>query len=280
MAGYSSIPCAVCSETDPSAFRIWFDGYIKLYKCRSCGFVAQFPGPGRFTIVTDYQDFYTMDFLDKGRQFMDPQRSVVFEDIVDRITKIKPRGTLLDVGCGDGHFLSIAAKRGLSCHGVEDCVPMARYTAAKTGAHIVEGQYCREMFPAEQFDIITMIQVVEHIPAPAEALKAAKHHLKPDGILVVEVPSLHSPHFLAYRWTGIKTFVKPPDGVIRCHVGYYTPDTLRLLAKTCGFTTVSLVTGRWQYKYSGLLKQIGRVIDPLLATLEIGGVLFIGTRSE
>ena len=52
--------CQLCKEKDPEKFKIYFDGHIKLYRCCTCGLVAQYPGPGLFTIKTNYEEDYTM----------------------------------------------------------------------------------------------------------------------------------------------------------------------------------------------------------------------------
>jgi len=273
-------PCAVCGEIRPALFKIWFDGYVKLYKCLRCGFISQFAGPGKLTILTEYKDLYTLDFLNMGQEFMYPKRRRVLQDIVDCIASIKVGGSILDVGCGDGHFLYLCSKKGFNCYGVEDSKQLSSYASTKTGAKVVQGLYNKEMFPENSFDIITLIQVLEHIPTPIDALETVRHHLRTNGILVIEVPSIHSPHFLAYQWTGIKKFVKPPTGVIYSHFGYYCPKSITMLTEKCGFKRVSLVTGRWQYKYSGFLRLIGQIIDPLLNVLKIGGILYIGTKDD
>ena len=273
-------PCAICGESSPESFRIFFDGYLKLYRCLTCGFVSQYPGPGRYTIVEAYEDYYSLSFLNKNQEFMYPRRQRGLEDIVGRVSAFKPAGRLLDVGCGDGFFLSLAQKKGFECWGVEESKQLAGYAASKSGARISRGRYSGEMFPKSHFDIITFIQVVEHMPAPREALRIANYHLRPHGLLVIEVPSLHSPHFLLYQWTGIKRFVRPPDGIIQCHFGYYTPRTLEELTKKAGFQKLVLTTGRWQYKYNGALGEVGKIIDPILNALGVGGILYIGTKRE
>jgi len=273
-------PCAVCGEIKPEVFKIWFDGYVKLHRCLTCGFVAQYPGPGKFTVVTDYQDFYSLDFVNKGQEFIYPERHRVLQDISNRAIAQKPNGRILDVGCGDGHFISVCSQKGLDCYGVEDSKVLSLYASQKTGAKIVQGLYDRNMFPQNYFDIITFIQVLEHIPDPISALEIANWHLRVNGVLIVEVPSIHSPHFLAYQWTGIKRFVKPPSGIIYSHYGYYTPKSLATLTKGRGFKELAMITGRWQYKYTGLLGQVGKIIDPLLNSLKIGGILYLGTKSQ
>jgi SAM-dependent methyltransferase len=272
-------PCAVCGETRAEGFRIWFDGFVKLYKCLTCGFVAQYPGPGEFAVVTDYQDFGSLDFVNEGQEFVYPERRRVLSDICDRAIAHQPSGKVLDVGCGDGHFLYLCSQKGLDCYGVEDSRALSSYASEKTGARIIQGLYDKDMFPQGYFDIIAFIQVLEHIPNPASALETARYHLRESGTLVIEVPSIHSPHFLAYEWTGIKRFVKPPDGVIRWHCGYYTPRSLATLTTRCGFKELSITTGRWKYKYTGLLGGVGEMMDPLLDALGVGGILYLGTPS-
>lgn len=270
--------CAVCSETKPESFRIWFDGFIKLYKCQKCGFVFQAPSPGRYTPILNYEDCYTLDFLKEGKEFMYPERKLDLENIIENILKLKPNGKILDVGCGDGLFLFLCKKKNLDGYGIEPSKQLSSYASYKTGCKIIQGFYKKEMFPPASFDIVSFIQVLEHIPNPLEAMRIANYHLKEGGICVIEIPSINSPHFLAYKCTGIKWFVKPPTGVIPSHFGYFTPKTLLTLTKKVGFKKIDLITGRWHYKYSGVLKKIGKIMDPLLNIVKVGGILFIGKK--
>ena len=71
-----------------------------------------------------------------------------------------------------------------------------------------------------------------------------------------------------------------PNGVVCGHCGYYTPKSLTTLTTTCGLKELAITTGRWQYKYTGLLGQVGKIIDPFLNSLKIGGILYIGTKNK
>jgi hypothetical protein len=126
--------------------------------------------------------------------------------------------------------------------------------------------------------VITFIQVVEHLLNPLEILEIVQYHLKPGGIIMIEVPSRFAPHFLAYKATGIKWFVKPPDGVIDCHVSYFSPRSMRHLTQLAGFSEQSLVTGRWKAKYRGLLRYVAVFTDPIMNALGIGGILYTGWK--
>ena len=269
--------CAICGEDNTNSFRIWFDGYQKLYKCLKCGFVAHYPGPGCSTIIADYEETFYKAKTDNGGAF-NPKRRQGLQDIVDRVNRIKPNGKILDIGCGDGHFLHLANNKGLDCYGVESSKALAEYASSHTSLPIFQEKYSNDMFPENSFDIITLIQVVEHLVDPLDILRTAKYHLRSTGIIVVEVPSIHAPHFLLYQLTRIKWLVRPPHGVIDTHVGYYSPKTLITLMQDSGFMKLSLVTGRWQYKYHGFWKILGKLIDPILNLLGIGGILYIGSK--
>jgi SAM-dependent methyltransferase len=268
--------CALCDESRPEAFRIWFDGSVKLYRCRSCGFVSLFPGPGGDPLVGEYGDAYSLEFTERG-PLMYPERAEVLSDIVQRLRTRMPHGQLLDVGSGDGHFLSLC-RPYYDCQGIEPSEALAGYAARLSGVPVVNARYEADAFPAESFDIVAMIQVLEHLPNPRDVLAAARKHLCAGGVLVVEVPSIRAPHFLLYRATGLKRVVLDHRGIITSHFGYYEPHTLRRLVVSCGFTKLCIVTGRWAVKYKGVKGAIGRVADPVLDRLEIGGILLLAER--
>ena len=273
------ISCPVCGENKSEAFKIYFEGYVKLYQCKKCSFVAQYPGPGGSTIVEDYEDFYSLDFLKKGQEFMYPDRCRALTDIAQRIRSIMGTNLkILDIGCGDGHFLFICENFGFKCFGVEASKVLANYASLKVNGKIICACYNKELFQKNSFDVITFIQVIEHLVDPFCILNIAKYHLRPGGLLVIEVPSIHSPHFLAYRFTHIKKFVKPPHGIIYSHVGYYSPRSLTYLTNRCEFEQLLLVTGRWRVKYSGVLRAISLVTDALMDAFRIGGILYLGKK--
>jgi SAM-dependent methyltransferase len=275
---YSTNPCPVCGETDPDCFRIWFDGHLKLFRCHTCSFISAFPSPGKSSVIYDYRDLYNLDFTKNGQKFMYPERENALTDIAGRIKKIIKTGDLLDVGCGDGQFLYQCSVTGFNCKGVEESKILSDYASKLTKLEVICGKYVKDMFPPQSFDVVTMVQVLEHIPDPGNALEAARYHLRENGIIVIEVPSVNSPHFLAYRLTRLQKFVKNSNGVIYSHVGYHKPTTIMNLTGRHGFEKIVLVTGRWQYKYSGSLRLIGRGIDPALNLFGIGGILYIGRK--
>jgi SAM-dependent methyltransferase len=273
----SASDCRVCGASDPDSFRIWFDGHLKLFRCRRCGYVGLYASPGLATPEMDYEQAYSLNYLRRG-PFEFPEREPVLRDIVERTRREASQGRLLDVGCGDGHFLALC-KDVWRCEGIDPCVPLAEQAARASGVPVKAGYYDAEAYPAESFDVISFVQVLEHLSHPLEALQAAHSHLTAAGVLVVEVPSVCAPDMIAYRLSRVKWFVAPPRGVIKWHLSYFSPGSLTVLISRAGFHDVKLVTGRWAVKYSGWKQTVGRILDPAFERAHIGGILLFARKA-
>jgi SAM-dependent methyltransferase len=89
---------------------------------------------------------------------------------------------ILDVGCGSGDFLAALPGNLVKC-GIEPSVEAAAEASAKC---IRIAAKSLELLPAEaRFHVITLIDVIEHVPEPALLLEVAARHLRPGGIIVV-----------------------------------------------------------------------------------------------
>lgn len=264
--------CPLCQNNNPKKFKIYFDTDIKAYQCLSCNLVSQYPGPGE----AKDPDYYSRGFRN-GSEWMFPERNNVLTNIADNIFYIKSNPVILDVGCGDGHFLSICQNRGWETYGIEPSRELAEYADKKVG-NIKQGFYDKNDYPEKYFDVISMIQVLEHIANPCSFLETAKYHLKTNGIVVIEVPSIYAPHVLLYSKLTKYFHAKNPSGVGPDHVNYFSPHSLEMICKKAGLKPIKIITGRWKYKYSGLLGKVSIILDPLLNAAKLGGILLIAVN--
>lgn len=266
------VKCPVCSSSGNDKIKVFYRKEFNLYTCRGCGFIFH-----NVSTENPEEENVNLKFVNSDRDYFHPVKSDLFEDNIRRIMNIAPEGNkILDVGCRDGHFLSIAKKYEFECYGVEPSPIMCRYLSQK-GINIVNGYYRKELFEKESFDVISFIQVLEHIPDPkTNGLEIAHYHLKKNGIIVVEVPSVNNPQIMLYKLTGINRFVK--KYFIKDHCNYFSPSTMSLLMEIAGFEKVEIATGRLSRKYSGYKRLIGKVIDPFLNYLNLGGLLYIGRK--
>lgn len=125
---------------------------------------------------------------------------------------------ILDIGCGDALFFPRLAELG-EVSGVEADESIVTVTGAlRERIHI--GPFDATFSPAERFDLILMLDVLEHLPDPRQALAHAASLLGPEGRLVVTVPAFRA------LWTR--------HDLLNRHRTRYTKRTLRAEAAEAG----------------------------------------------
>jgi len=143
---------------------------------------------------------------------------------------------LLDVGCGTGEFLYYAKPDGWEGVGVDISSFAAELARKKTKLWIQEGtvvDFPKEMGP---FDLITMWEVIEHMPDPETDVKIAWDLLKQNGLVAISTPNLGSLRYRLYkeRWRG---FTDDPK-----HIFFFDARTLIGLLTKCGFKIKKVLT--------------------------------------
>lgn len=269
--GYS-MKCPLCNSQKNT---VYYSGVPTIFKCKICSFVYQ----DKNTIILNYEDSYNLDFLNKS-EWMYPSRFNAFSDIINRIPIQTTKNIILDIGCGDGQFLYLCKQKGYDISGVEYDKNLSSYANHKLNNCVLSGAYSKSMFPENTFDVVSLIQVLEHIPDPKYVIEIIRYHLKPDGIVIIEVPSVRAPHFLLYEITKIKQFVNKSTGIIPSHCNYFSVKTLTTFLEKSGIKTKTVITGRWADRYTGFKGKLGRIADPIFNRLQIGGILYIGIANK
>ena len=133
---------------------------------------------------------------------------------------------LLDVGCGNGHFLVAAKEKGWNINGVELDTETAARAAKLTGLTIAPS--LKEIDSTKKFQVITLWHVLEHVYELDEYFQFFKSRLAQDGKLLLALPnpaSFDASYFEEY-WAAYD---------VPRHIYHFTPATIAALGAKYGF---------------------------------------------
>jgi 2-polyprenyl-3-methyl-5-hydroxy-6-metoxy-1,4-benzoquinol methylase len=136
---------------------------------------------------------------------------------------------LIDVGCGNGYFISVAKDHCGQTFGTEYSERLRRFATAKTGLRVF-GESLQDL-PETGFDIVTLFDVIEHIPDPHPFMRAVDNLLNPGGHILIYTPNFDS--FGIKAMGAYSSIVDPTE-----HVVLYTLPSLRVLAAQLGYDVV------------------------------------------
>jgi SAM-dependent methyltransferase len=113
--------------------------------------------------------------------------------IIEFLRRKQPPGgwkTILDVGCGDGLFFRELMQFG-DVEGIEAAADViSPSNPFRQRIHI--GRFDETFQPGKKYSIILMLDVLEHLPAPVDALRKAISLLQPGGSLLITVPAFRT----------------------------------------------------------------------------------------
>jgi len=141
--------------------------------------------------------------------------------------------TLLDVGCGNGYFLSVAKEVCARCVGSEFSAHLREFAQEKTGLTVYSEPL--EEFPERDFDIITAFDVVEHISTPVSFMQAASDLLAPGGYIL-----LYTPNFDSFSIRVMREHSSIVDGTE--HVILFNHTSLEKLGERVGLEAIHTET--------------------------------------
>ncbi len=101
---------------------------------------------------------------------------------------------VLDVGCGEGGVLSAFERQGYACVGLEYNPDRVEYARKETAGKspIISGDI-QNFKSREKYDVVLILDVIEHLRDKTAALKNMKALLEPGGIIIVSFPPFRSP---------------------------------------------------------------------------------------
>lgn len=176
--------CPVCgahSSFAPTARRSF-----RLFACSNCGVVIHEPFPSEEEMRENNREYYETVNPDEA---LSMARESLYEKMLQLLEKNVSgrRGKLLDVGCGAGHFLKLAAERGWETRGVEISAKLRDW--ARRHFHLKGIEENLDSFAREKgsFDAALFLDMLDETTVPNEFVQKAERLLKPGAAILIRV---------------------------------------------------------------------------------------------
>ncbi len=228
--------CNYCSSKNHTykypTYDIW-DNTYQINYCNDCKayFLSPFPSVEMLTKAYD-ESYYGCS----EKKFKGP-----VEKVLDYFRQKRARsvsklladgGKVLDIGCGNGHFLLSLKKYGsYQLYGSELAGKSAQRTAQNKEINLLIGHLNFESFKDVKFDVITLFHVFEHLTEPRLMLDTIKYYLKDDAYLVLSFPNINS--WQSRMFKGRWLHLDPPR-----HLFFFAPPDFIKLMKDHGFILI------------------------------------------
>lgn len=230
--------CPMCGNAAPQPYR-WSSKELRLLACRDCNLVFRELMPTTSEVNALYGDGYYSHW----------ERGTEWDSIWDMKLKTvsgylkaalqygrMPDGQgrrLLDVGCAHGFMLVAGQKLGFEPYGLEianDAVQAAR----SKGLDVRQSTIENTDFPDGFFDVITAIDVIEHVPDPLAFIRHVRRLLKDTGLLLMVTPDIENyvARIMRTRWPHYK----------QEHLCYYSRHSISRLCERGGFDVAATKT--------------------------------------
>lgn len=214
-----------------------------LFSCRECGFVFANPVPdgeaiARFYAALDDEE-YSQEDEGRGRNFA---------VILKRLRRFVPPGSsLLDVGAASGIFLNLARGAGFRVAGIEPSASLVADAKRLFGLKLFCGTV-EHYAGGERFQVVTLLDVLEHVTDPAALLGSLDRLMAPGALLAVVTPDVDSlaARIMGGRWWHYRV----------AHVNFFNRRSLERLLGMHGFETVQVRRFAWHFSLYYLLTRL------------------------
>lgn len=208
------------------------NGYT-LEKCAVCGTLFAKLSFENEKTADEVQDLYD-HYYDVANFKLPKAAEISLQKMVDSFADFRQTGNLVDIGFGEGGMLSVAEKNGWKCFGTE-LSPQALKYGAERGWTVSNDAMSDEQFPKNGFDVVTMVELIEHVPNPDFFFETAFKLLRPNGLLFLTTPNNNS---INQRWLGADwSVIAPPE-----HITIYSPTGMKKALRRNNFTTQKIQT--------------------------------------
>lgn len=215
---FETINCPLCNSEEskpklraPDRFDLKNGKTYQIVSCSNCSFVYLNPRPRANSI----SEFYTSE---QYQPFLSTQSSMRLWDRIykwtralsvglkrRKIEKFRPKGAILDVGCGTGEFLKEMHQNGWQATGIEKDKRAAEFAQKSYGLNVFTCGLEEVNSLSKTFDVITFWHVLEHVYDPTASLQIARNMLTDEGLILLAAPNIASfdSSFYGENWVAL-----------------------------------------------------------------------------
>ncbi len=235
--------------------------------CKECGFIYINPRIKQNLIIKGYSEGSDETFASQAKG-----RERTFERSLNKVEKIiqkehfEKKGKVLDIGTANGSFLYIAKKKGWEVEGLELNRWLCEWAKKNYGITIHSKTLFEKEYSKESFDLVTLWDVLEHVPDAKKMLEECHRIIKKEGHIVINYPNIGSwiAKIMGRKWVFL----------LSVHLFYFTDKTMERMLKETGFNVIktgphfqTLELGYLMFRmkaYSMFLHKIGHKITKML----------------
>ena len=225
--------CPICNKQE---YYEWGkSGTFSILRCKTCGLGITSPVPSPEDLCKLNQDVYTLErriqtYLSREDYFVKR-----YGKYIDKIKLYKGGGKLLDIGCNIGLFLKEAQSKGFCTTGIEVNKDCAAYGQEVFKLKIIPDSLENIGFEKDKFDVVTLFDVLEHIPDLKIFINEVRRILRVNGLLVLQLPNIESSmaKITKSKWP----WLSAPD-----HLYHFTPKTIIQFLEANGFSIKEIRT--------------------------------------
>ena len=220
--------CLICASASVEEYfqkqgkRFWI--------CKSCEFVFVHDIYPEFAETFDADGY---SGIVANRDGLKPKKLRELDGVVKQLDPFRKCGRILEVGCGEGHFLDAASRAGWDVQGLEIVPGVAAVARERYELNVLESTLSDADLEPGSFDVVYSNEVIEHVVDPVELMQQARRVLRPGGIAIVRTGNARS---WSAKIRGGSWWYYYFCG--HGHIRFFSPSAAQALAKATGFASV------------------------------------------
>jgi 2-polyprenyl-3-methyl-5-hydroxy-6-metoxy-1,4-benzoquinol methylase len=217
----------------------WYNGGpFTIVQCAQCGLTYLNPRPSSSEINGYNQSMWERwSVSDESQEHIGSGQTarITYREMLRDLSALMPqKGSLLEIGIGQGGFLKVFQDDGWNVFGIDISDECVAYTKSKHGIeNVIVADLLNANYIDNQFDVVVMNHLIEHLPNPQIYLAEIHRILKPTGILCISTPNIDSLSAAVFRqyWQAL---------LVPLHLTVFSPKTLTKMLNNSNYSVINV----------------------------------------